>query len=66
MPVVIPQNLISRWLSATSDIDSLTELLQPIANDFLTVNPVSDIVNTPKVDNPHCVEPLQANGLFEN
>lgn len=66
MPVIIPQKLISRWLSPTTDANSLSELLIPISNDFLTVNSVSTIVNSPKVDGPRCIEAVSSGDLFGN
>lgn len=66
MPVIIPQKLISRWLSLKTDAASLTELLSPVPDDFLTVDPVSTIVNSPKVDDPSCIEAVSSTDLFGN
>jgi putative SOS response-associated peptidase YedK len=66
MPVIIPRELISQWLSPKSETKSLTELLVAVSDDFLTVNPVSTIVNSPKVDDPRCIEAAASNDLFGN
>lgn len=66
MPVIIPEKLMAQWLSPKTAVDELSQLLVPIANDFLTVNPVSDIVNSPKVDDPRCLEPASPGDLFGN
>lgn len=66
MPVIIPQKLISRWLSLKTDATLLSELLTPAPDDFLSVDPVSTIVNSPKVDDPRCIEAVNSTDLFGN
>jgi putative SOS response-associated peptidase YedK len=63
MPVVLTKDAAAKWLTpgALSDAD-LAELFAPAADDFLLAEPVSDLVNSPRVDDPKCVE-VEA-GLF--
>jgi putative SOS response-associated peptidase YedK len=58
MPVVIDPKHIDLWLGATQDLELLTPLFQPFPPAQLTAYPVSPFVNSPKNDDPRCLEPL--------
>jgi putative SOS response-associated peptidase YedK len=64
MPVIVPTEKFSRWLSQETKPDGLSRLIAPISDDFLTVEPVSDVVNSPNVDDPRCIEVVHDSGLF--
>jgi putative SOS response-associated peptidase YedK len=59
MPVMLTKDSAAKWLTpgALSDAD-LVEFFSPAAADFLLAEPVCDIVNSPRVDDPKCVEVL--------
>ena len=47
MPVILPERLWATWLDPTfQDLDELTKMLQPAADDLLTMHAVSTEVNS--------------------
>ncbi len=58
MPVIIPEEERSRWLSAESAGPELLELLKPYPEDAMTAYEVSTMVNNPSADFPSCIDPI--------
>jgi len=52
MPLVIPREHYARWIDPDADV---SDLLQPLATT-LAATPVSPYVNSPKNDDPRCLE----------
>ena len=62
MPVLLAPNEESIWLDPeASDINTIYSLLRPYPDDGLIIEPVSDDINSMKIDNPRLVTPLAAN-----
>ena len=60
MPVVLEERDWDAWLNPTADdVDSLTRLLVPAANDLLDVYPVGSAVNSSDNDGPELVERVE-------
>jgi putative SOS response-associated peptidase YedK len=60
MPVILSRESESLWLDTTrSDTGELRELLLPYSADEMTAYQVSTIVNSPKNNDPRCIEPVQ-------
>lgn len=60
MPVLIDEADFGRWLDpGFRDVDDLKALLEPAADDALTMHAVSKRVNSPKHDDVECVEPIE-------
>jgi putative SOS response-associated peptidase YedK len=58
MPVILPPEVRDVWLDPDNrDPDALLELLQPYAADLMEMHPVSRHVNSPRNDDPVCIEP---------
>ncbi len=58
MPVILPEDVWSTWLDRDNeDIDSLARLLVPVADDAITVTPVSTEVNNVRNNGPQLIEP---------
>lgn len=55
MPIVVPASAHARWLDPEEH--GPTDLLQPDAAELVS-HPVSTAVNSPKNDDPRCVEPI--------
>lgn len=55
MPLIIARAAYRRWIDIGADV---TDLLQP-ATTMLVAIPVSTYVNSPKNDDPKCVEPAE-------
>lgn len=55
MPVILPPEKYSTWLSAKTPIETLEELLEPPPNGILTTLPVSTFVNSPTHEGPDCI-----------
>lgn len=59
MPVVLSQSDFDRWLDPQNqDAAGLLPLLAPCADDTLIHFPVSTLVNSPRNDDPACIQPL--------
>jgi putative SOS response-associated peptidase YedK len=55
MPIIVPASAHARWLDPEEH--GPTDLLQPDAAELVS-HPVSTAVNSPKNDDPRCVEPI--------
>jgi putative SOS response-associated peptidase YedK len=60
MPVILDEKRIAEWLDAKSEVQELTELLKPADEKLLIASAVSTLVNSPKNEDPTCVEPLES------
>lgn len=59
MPVILPPEAYGIWLDSEFEgRDTLLALLKPYEPDDLTAVPVSTLVNSPKNEDPQCIEPL--------
>jgi putative SOS response-associated peptidase YedK len=56
MPVVLPQDDETRWL--TAEPDERQDLCQPYPDDDLTAYPIATTVNNPSNDDARIIEPL--------
>jgi len=58
MPVILSRDVIDRWLdSRVTDPAELKSLLKPYQSDSMSLYLVSNMVNSPKNDDPGCIEP---------
>jgi putative SOS response-associated peptidase YedK len=63
MPLILPDSAYETWLDLeTSQIERVQPLLQPYPADQMTAYPVSTVVNSSKVDDPACIEPVEDPG----
>lgn len=61
MPVILDPAGYDLWLDpASNDPARLTKLLKPFDAERMTMRPVSRRVNSPKNDDPACIEPAEA------
>jgi len=59
MPVILPPEARALWLDPDfQGKEQLLALLKPYPNDDLIATPVSRLVNSPKTDDPRCLNPL--------
>ncbi len=58
MPVIIPPEEYSNWLTPTTSSETLKELLKPYT-DELEFFPISNLINSPKNDSMECLLPLK-------
>jgi putative SOS response-associated peptidase YedK len=58
MPVVLGREAWEPWLDLGAGRADLQALLRPCPESWLTVYPVSTLVNNPRNDKPECVRPL--------
>jgi putative SOS response-associated peptidase YedK len=56
MPVILLPRAREVWLDAGSDPSSLQSLLRPYGLEDLQAHPVSTLVNSPRNDQPSCIE----------
>lgn len=60
MPVILPADAYDTWLDPKpSNAEALKGLLVPYPADVMTWYPVGTLVNSPRNDNPECIEPLE-------
>ncbi|HEX2700874.1 MAG TPA: SOS response-associated peptidase [Acidimicrobiales bacterium] len=60
MPVVLPPQAWDRWLDpSVTDVDALSALLRPCADELLEVVPVGPAVNSVRNDGPELVESVE-------
>ena len=59
MPVILPADLYSVWLSDEPQPGELEPLLVPANSDEMQVFPVSKTVNSPRNDLPECIERIE-------
>ncbi|HEY9826587.1 MAG TPA: SOS response-associated peptidase [Stenomitos sp.] len=61
MPVILPAEAYDQWLDPTvQDTKQVAQLLQPFPDESMQAFPVSTRVNSVKVDDASCMEPLPA------
>lgn len=66
MPVIIPPGRFSDWIATAPLRADLAEaVLVPHSADGMESVPVKRMVNSPKNDDPRCVEPAGEQGLLE-
>lgn len=65
MPAIIEPGAIDRWLSPDIDYRELQVFLKPAEFSRLNCWPVSRQVNSPRHDNPGCIEPAKPEGPFQ-
>jgi putative SOS response-associated peptidase YedK len=59
MPVILPQEAYSTWLTAQDQPpEALTPLLTPYRSDEMAFHPVSRLVNSPNNDVAECIQPV--------
>jgi putative SOS response-associated peptidase YedK len=59
MPVILPKDAYGLWLDPEfQGKEKLLSLLQPYPEDEMMAIPISTLVNSPKNENPACIEPL--------
>ena len=68
MPVILSEEAESLWLSPPNDkYEVLTSLLTPFPEGSMRAYEVSKQVNSPRNDNPTCIEPaIQKPNIFDN
>jgi putative SOS response-associated peptidase YedK len=59
MPVILPFEAWSRWLSPESDPDALHALLVPYPATAMRATPVSSYVNNARHEGPQCLAPAE-------
>ncbi len=57
MPVILAPDAYDVWLDPGSERDELTGLLAPYPEEEMEAYPVSRLVNSPRNNDPRCVEP---------
>jgi putative SOS response-associated peptidase YedK len=63
MPVILDPKDFGAWLDpATHEREKLEPLLVPYRGEGLTTVPVSTLVNSPRNNDPRCIEPIVAGG----
>jgi putative SOS response-associated peptidase YedK len=61
MPVILDPKDFGAWLDpALQDRGKLAPLLVPYRGEGLTALPVSTLVNSPRNNDPRCIEPIIA------
>jgi putative SOS response-associated peptidase YedK len=61
MPVILPTELYGPWLDPViEDVEALKGMLRPYPADEMTAFPISTLVNSPRNDQPECIERLSA------
>lgn len=62
MPVILPRESWDQWLSPGTSASEARELLRPLSEAAMAMRPVSRRINSPKVDDPSCIEPVEEVG----
>jgi putative SOS response-associated peptidase YedK len=57
MPVILPRKSWDAWLGSEAGSEALQDLLVPYREEPLLAHPVSTWVNSPRNDDPACIEP---------
>jgi putative SOS response-associated peptidase YedK len=57
MPVVLAPEAWASWLDTETSPDKLSPLLVPVADDYFSAKAVTTRVNSPRYDDPLCLEP---------
>lgn len=59
MPVILPRELEEVWLDGNNrHIDQLLSLLRPFPQESMTAYPLPQLVNSPRNEGRHLIEPL--------
>lgn len=58
MPVILDEQNYDDWLNPDADAGSLKALLKPCREEVIELFPVSRYVNSPKNDDPQCIQAL--------
>jgi putative SOS response-associated peptidase YedK len=59
MPVILQPDAYDLWLDKNvNNPEQLQFLYPPYPADLMTLYPVSTLVNSPRNDNPACIEPI--------
>jgi len=56
MPVILPQDQMSRWLEPSTSATELQAMTSPYPTEDMTAYPVSSLVNSPRNNSPECLE----------
>ena len=62
MPVILSPPDYDEWLQGSDG----EQLLKPFPSDRMAAHPVSTHVNSPKNDDPKCIEPLREAGVVKD
>jgi putative SOS response-associated peptidase YedK len=65
MPTILTPDAETLWLDPDAEPEELLPLLKPYLDEDMDVYPVSSIVNSPKVDSPECIQPVETSILAE-
>ncbi|HSK99607.1 MAG TPA: SOS response-associated peptidase [Rubrobacteraceae bacterium] len=57
MPVILARDAYDVWLDPASESDELAGLLAPYPDEEMETYPVSRFVNSPRNNDPRCIEP---------
>ena len=58
MPVILPSSYYASWLDpAFQNLTELSSMLKPYPAELMMAQPVSSMVNNPKMDIPECIIP---------
>jgi putative SOS response-associated peptidase YedK len=58
MPVILSRDEAEQWLDVDAKPDDVASLLRPCPEDWLALRSVSTLVNSPRNDQPECIEPI--------
>lgn len=59
MPVILHPDAFDLWLDKdVNNPEQLRSLYPPYPADLMTIYPISTLVNSPRNDNPACIEPI--------
>jgi putative SOS response-associated peptidase YedK len=56
MPVILPQDQMSRWLEPSTSARELQAMTSPYPTEAMAAYPVSSLVNSPRNNSPECLE----------
>ena len=58
MPVILDENDYSAWLDPKTQVEDLKSLLIPFNDEDIELQPVSKRVNSPRNDDPECIQAI--------
>jgi putative SOS response-associated peptidase YedK len=56
MPVILPQDQMSKWLEPSTSARELQAMTSPYPTEEMAAYPVSSLVNSPRNNGPECLE----------
>jgi putative SOS response-associated peptidase YedK len=59
MPAILPPDAVAEWLDPGTPAGDATAMLRPAPDDLLVAHPVSPRVNSPGIDDPALIEPVE-------